>query len=192
MIDATVWNGPLKREYRECDQWRERALALIDEERPEIVFMASADMYEIVDEDGERIQDGSEAEPIWRESLSRYLAEVKARAPRVVVLADTPRVGYDPAECLATSPGIEDCTALRTDMVDLAYAEVETAAAADAGTDLISATDWLCFEEDCPIVRGDYLVYRDRHHLTATFAAVLSERLGVALDAVMGDADARE
>ena len=42
-----------------------------------------------------------------------------ARAP-VVVLADTPRVGYDPAECLATSADIEDCDIDRARMVDAA------------------------------------------------------------------------
>jgi len=37
-------------------------------------------------------------------------------------------------------------------------------------------------------VRGPFLVYRDSHHLTATFAAQLAGELGAALDAVTGDA----
>ena len=72
-------------------------------------------------------------------------------------------------------------------MVDEAYGELEAAAAAAAGAGLVSATDWICFETDCPLVRGAMLVYRDSHHLTATFADRLSERLGVAIDAVTGD-----
>ncbi len=184
MVDATGWNGPLKRGYRECDEWRARVLELIEEERPELVFVSSANMYDIVDEGGRRLEDG--AEEVWADALTSYLGSLAERAP-VIVLADTPRVGYDPAECLASSAGIEDCDIDRERMMDAAYAELEATAVAAAGADLVSATDWLCFEEDCPLVRGSMLVYRDRHHLTATFAARLSERLGAAIDAVVGD-----
>jgi hypothetical protein len=107
---------------------------------------------------------------------------VADRTPEVVVLADTPRVGYEPAECLATSAGIEECDASTERMVDPAYIELEAAAAQEVGVDEISSTEWLCGEDDCPLVMGDYLVYRDRHHLTATFAATLAGRLAAALD----------
>jgi peptidoglycan/LPS O-acetylase OafA/YrhL len=190
MIEATVWNYPLKRAYRECDQWRERALALIEEEAAQLVLLASADMYDLVDEQGGLIKDGpggGEAEAAaWDTALAAYLSRVSERAPRVVLLADTPRVGYDPAECLATGPGIEACDASSERMVDGHYREREAAAARVAGVDLVSATDWLCSREDCPLVRGSYLVYRDHHHLTATFAAQLASELGAALDAVTG------
>jgi hypothetical protein len=108
------------------------------------------------------------------------------RAPHVVVLADTPRLDYDPAECLATSAGIEDCDIDRMAMVDDAYARREAAAAQEAGAASVSPTDWLCFTDDCPIVRGTYLVYRDRHHLSATFAARLAARLGAGIDSAIG------
>jgi len=191
MVDATVWNYPLKREYRECDEWRERALELIDEDGTELVFIASADMYDLVDERGDKLE-GDAARTAWREGLESYLADVAEVAPRVVVLADTPRLGYDPAECLATSSGIEDCDVRSERMIDPLYQVLEAGAAEAAGVDLISATEWLCADHDCPIVRGDLLVYRDRHHLTATFAARLSARLGSALDALTGDEHARD
>jgi peptidoglycan/LPS O-acetylase OafA/YrhL len=186
MVDATVWNGPLKRGYRECDSWREEALALIAAEAPELVLVSSASTYELMDGEGGRLEDGTEAEATWDEALSGYLRRMGESAP-VIVIADTPRVGYDPAECLATSDGIEECEASREQMVDAAYAAREADAAAEAGAGLISATNWICFEADCPLVRGSMLVYRDGHHLTATFAARLAERLGAAIDSVAGD-----
>jgi hypothetical protein len=160
------------------------ALELIEREDPEIVFVASADMYELVDESGAVMTD--DYTEVWAEGLRGYLERMTDVAGRVIVLADTPRLDYDPAECLATNAGIEGCEVEREHMVDAAYQELEAVAAAQAGAGLISATDWLCFEEDCPLVRGPYLVYRDRHHLTATFAARLSARLGAAIDAVIG------
>jgi hypothetical protein len=106
----------------------------------------------------------------------------------VILAADTPRLGYDPAECLATSAGIEDCDVERARMEDVDYAALERAAAAAAGAGFVSAADWICEEADCPLVRGSILVYRDSHHLTATYAARLAERLGAALDTVIADA----
>jgi peptidoglycan/LPS O-acetylase OafA/YrhL len=181
LVDATVWNQPLKRAYRECDAWRERTLDLVADEQPLLVLLASADMYDLVDPQGAIMQAGEEA---WDAGLARYLARMAERAPRVVVLADTPRVGYDPAECLATSPGIEACDASRERMVDETYRQREALAVEQAGVTAVSATDWLCTADDCPLVRGSNLVYRDSHHLSATFAARLSGLLGAAIDQV--------
>jgi peptidoglycan/LPS O-acetylase OafA/YrhL len=196
MIEATVWNGPLKRAYRECDEWRARALQIIADEDPDLVLVASADMYDIVDAQGGLLKDGdggAAAEAAsWDAGLAGYLGDLAERSPGVVVLADTPRVGYDPAECLATNPAVEACDASRERMVDDGYAAREAAAAAAAGVPVITTADWLCTQDSCPLVRGGYLVYRDAHHLTASFAARLAQRLGSALDAVVGDGRARD
>ena len=153
LVDATVWNGSLKRAYRECDAWRERALRLIDEEQPALVLVASADMYDILDEQGRPLKDGAggpeSAAAAWDAGLASFLARATDRAP-VVVLADTPRLGYDPAECLATHADLEDCDASRERMVDDEYSAREAAAAASAGAAVVSATDWLCDETGLP------------------------------------------
>jgi hypothetical protein len=180
LVDATVWNQPLKRAYRECDAWRERALELVDAEQPALVFLASADMYDLVDAEGHLLEAG-QAEA-WDAALESYLARMAERAPQVIVLSDTPRPGYDPADCLARSAGIEGCDASREKLVDEDYRLREAAVVRRAGVDSISATDWLCTTEDCPLVRGTSLVFRDSHHLTATFAARLAGLLGPAID----------
>jgi peptidoglycan/LPS O-acetylase OafA/YrhL len=182
LVDATVWNQPLKRAYRECDAWRERILEIVAEEEPELVLVASADMYDVLDPEGSPL--GSDQAPAWDAGLQTYLGRLVDQAPAVVVLADTPRPGYDPAGCLAEASGIEDCEAARERMVDDGYRAREAAAAREAGADLVDATDWLCTSTACPLVRGSTLVFRDSHHLTATFSAGLSARLGAAIDAV--------
>jgi hypothetical protein len=101
-------------------------------------------------------------------------------------MADTPRHAKDPLECLASHRQIEDCPQSRADMVDAGYTQLESDVAAGAGAGFISANDWLCNETVCPLVMGNYLVYRDEHHVTATFAGLLADRLGWALDSVAG------
>ena len=137
MVDATVWNGPLKRAYRECDAWRERALRLIDEEQPELVLIASADMYDVLDEQDRPLKDGAggsaAAAAAWDAGLASYLGRAAEHASRVVVLADTPRVGYDPAECLATKAAVEDCDVSRERMVDEGYADPGSGSSSSGG-----------------------------------------------------------
>jgi hypothetical protein len=174
MVDVPLWNASLKREYRECDEWRQRVLERLDEEAPAFTFVAAADMYEIADETGRRPA-GDTLE--WREGMERMLEAAGRSSGRVVLLADTPRVGYDPLECLATQPDIEGCAVPAALMVDRAYAAVEADAATDASAELVPVAEWICPGAACPLVRGSTLVYRDSHHLTATFATLLAGEL---------------
>ncbi len=57
MVDGTVWNSVLKRGYRECDEWREKALELIEAEAPALVLVAADSRYQLVDEDGNRLEE---------------------------------------------------------------------------------------------------------------------------------------
>ena len=43
-------------------------------------------------------------------------------------------------------------------------------ATAATGTPLIDLDDYIC-DDECPAIIGNVLVYRDSHHLTASFAA---------------------
>ena len=45
------------------------------------------------------------------------------------------------------------------------------------GAVFVDPTPWLCPTDPCPVVIGRFLVYRDRHHMTATFARALGSRL---------------
>jgi hypothetical protein len=141
-------------------------------------------MYDLVDGEGRVMAEGEEA--AWDAGLASYLARVAERAERVVVLADTPRVGYDPAQCLAAETTVETCDSTAERMIDEDYRAREAEAARKAQVGLVSTTEWLCPDDDCPLVRGPFLVYRDSHHLTATFAAQLAGELGAALDTMTG------
>ena len=46
-VPVTVWNAPLNRPYRECNQWRQNSLQRIEDEQPAYVFVAAARDYEV-------------------------------------------------------------------------------------------------------------------------------------------------
>jgi hypothetical protein len=183
MVDVTVWNSALKREYRECDDWREAVLDRLRGEHVTIAFVANADMYEVVDEEGHRAPDDQRER--WEAGLASSLARIGQEVGRLVVIGDTPRLGYDPLECLATHADLAGCDTASSGKLDPAYAAVESDVAAAAGAQRIAVDGWICPDGSCPLVRGSMLVFRDDHHLTATFAAVLADRIGAALDGTM-------
>jgi hypothetical protein len=57
----------------------------------------------------------------------------------------------------------------------------ELAATAAAGARLVDLSDWFCDASACPPVSGNVLVYRDSHHVTATFARAMADVLGAEL-----------
>jgi len=45
----------------------------------------------------------------------------------------------------------------------------------------VDPTAWLCPSDPCPVVIGRFLVYRDEHHMTVTFAESLAPYIDRAL-----------
>jgi peptidoglycan/LPS O-acetylase OafA/YrhL len=179
-VPLTVWNAPLNRSYRECDQWRRNALQRIEAEHPAYLFVASARDYQVVDDQGNP-QPFDASLPQWSDALEHVLTRLHAAAERTVMFAETPRFDTDPVECLARHARVDACTDPASQHIDADYSQLESTAASAASVDLISANDWLCPDGVCPLVMGRYLIYRDTTHVTATFMEILAARLEWAL-----------
>ncbi len=172
-VDVPVWNGSKKREYRECDAWHKSALARIDAEQPAIVFVGADRQYDFID-GGTQTAVGDDPSA-WGASLARMIERVSQSAPHVVLLGETPHLGVVPDECLAShKDAVEKCQQLKADVVDSDYAALEDSVAASTGAQLISMTDLICPGTTCPLIFGTTPVYRDTHHLGATFSQSLS------------------
>jgi peptidoglycan/LPS O-acetylase OafA/YrhL len=178
--DATVWSGITKRAYAECDTWRQAALDRIAAEHPALVVVSNSRTYQVM-------VDGV-ATPIarvpeeWDAAQGRTLARLSPLAQHVVVIGDTPRSQADPPVCL--SANLDDASACAmpyAKVVDQAYTAREAAVAASAGVGWVDPTAWVCRTDPCPVVFGRFLVFRDQHHLTATYARALATRLDALL-----------
>jgi hypothetical protein len=178
--DATVWSGITKRAYAECDTWRQAALDRIAAEHPALVVVSNSRTYQVM-------VDGV-ATPIarvpeeWDAAQGRTLARLSPLAAHVVVIGDTPRSQADPPVCL--SANLDDASACAmpyAKVVDQAYTAREAAVAASAGVGWVDPTAWVCRTDPCPVVFGRFLVFRDQHHLTATYARALATRLDALL-----------
>jgi peptidoglycan/LPS O-acetylase OafA/YrhL len=180
-VDMPLWSPHLMREYTECPAWREKVLDSLKELQPDAVLIVSNRWFPVMaDRDNEPERQGA--------AMARLIERIDAP---VGIIVDTPRSEADAPACLARHPdAIERCTTSRTAAFGWRHLRRETEAARLSGADIIDLSEAACPVDPCPLVIGDVLVYRDNHHLTATFAASLAGPLERALQASAGLAPA--
>jgi hypothetical protein len=180
-VDIGQWNANLKRVYSECDAWRESALRRIEAERPALVLVTNSRSFSAVGADGALLE-GAERTAAWRAGISRTLGRLEPAADEVVVVADTPRSIVDVPVCLSEHPDETLACATPVDRaMSPAWLAEEQAAAERAGVGFVDPTRWVCPSGPCPAVIGNFMVFRDEHHLAPPFASALAGRLGDAL-----------
>jgi len=181
-LATSVWSEALHRTYDECAVWLDRAINQMAADPPDLIVVAGARHYALVDEGG-RYRFAQHQEQ-WHEALAATLARLRQITPAVVLLADTPRNDASPIDCLSLRATFEDCELVTDYAIDDQYLQVESRAAGQSGAAYISMNDQLCPGDLCPLAFGDYLVYRDSAHVTATFTRILSQTLGDRLTAI--------
>jgi len=164
------------RPYAACDRWRAAVLTELAADPPALLVVASYAW--------EELPDGHDAAAEWRSGLREIVSELPGT--RIVFLADTPRFDEEPIECLAENlDSALECAVPADDALGgpgtIAMAEVAT----ESHAELVDLNDYLCVALDgeriCPVIIGSHTVYRDRHHLTATYARELADPLAEAL-----------
>lgn len=124
--------------------------------------------------------------PEQRSSLAEMYSNTWLRAQqlgiRVVAVADNPGVPQSTIDCIARTDSfaLETCAFSRP-----TYLEEDPirAAAIESGAALIDLTDAYCTADDlCPAVEGGVIVYRDSHHITASFSRTLAPYLSSAIE----------
>jgi len=156
---------------RNCDEWRNEAFRIIEEEQPDLVVLANQS-YKGYD------RDAAEWESGLRASLERL-----APSTKVAILGETPWADEDVPDCLARNlDDVRPCEPPPDRARYRAIVEAEQRIAAEEGAGWIDAGSWLCTEDRCPAVVGNLLVYRDQDHLGTPFVLSRVDLLQQALD----------
>ncbi|WP_434316702.1 acyltransferase family protein [Leifsonia sp. P73] len=102
---------------------------------------------------------------------------------KVVAVADTPYEPQDVPDCVAAHP--EDrsnaCAGPRSTALDGRPQPLLDAAKSVPGVMVIDLSPYLCTPAECPVVIGGVIVYKDRQHLTQTYARSLAPFIESAL-----------
>jgi hypothetical protein len=165
------------RQYRRdrgvaCRAWRQDAYRWLNANPVDLLLITHADTYKLVDSRGRGLKP-SRKPAAWRSGMMATIAGLPDPS-KVMVLADVPHNPGDPIKCLKSH--ISDISACVNRREPLSRRPVELAfraAAAAQGAQFGSLFDKICTYDPCPLVQGNILIWRDRHHLTTPFARQL-------------------
>jgi hypothetical protein len=105
----------------------------------------------------------------------------------VIVLKDTPRPGFDVPACLSRHPkSPAKCAFPKAGHIDLDAPLTAGDQAASPRVSVLDVNGLLCPSSTCPVVtKQGVVLYRDHHHLTASFSASLGPSLAPRLAAAL-------
>ncbi|WP_370246322.1 acyltransferase family protein [Jiangella sp. DSM 45060] len=163
--------------YTSCRDWNEALLdRLTGPDKPELVVTSGSNSYRVW-EDGRELGDDASADRL-ADGLRESWQAVRDAGVELVVLENTPWLDQDPAECVSAKPDrLTECAQPRADAVEKAGDEQRVAAGELGDVDVVDLNRAICPTDECPAVIGNVVVWRDDHHLTATYARSLASHL---------------
>jgi peptidoglycan/LPS O-acetylase OafA/YrhL len=171
-----------------CTSWNASVLAWL-KDHPEIseIFVSASSQNQFVTPSGQNPYD------VAQRGFQQAWEGLPSSVRRVVVLRDVPRPRPDVVECsqLAVQRGqdVAVCSRPRDEAVLRdPQARAAQRSAADSGpgpvVSMIDLNDFFCTATTCSPGVGGAFVYRDSHHMTATFSRTLTPYLLAAVKAL--------
>ncbi|MCZ4078759.1 acyltransferase family protein [Rhodococcus sp. H36-A4] len=156
-------------EYPGCLDWTDSVLGEIERNKPDYVFTNSTRPHP--DDHGD----------VTPDSYVQVWAQLADHGVPVLGVRDNPwldrdGVAYRAADCLAEGGTSTSCGVPRQN----AFSPLDPALAASfryPGVHLLDLSNALCDGPVCRVIQGNVLVYRDEHHLTATYVRTLTTEL---------------
>jgi peptidoglycan/LPS O-acetylase OafA/YrhL len=180
MLDLPITNPFLRREYTECDKWRDLVMARLRGEHPGLIVLSLWRKY------GARYDFPSGVtsyDPAWLGALTRLVRQLGDTGAKVLVLGPPP----DPHEVVPTclSGHLDDATACaqpRSTAMNEPGMAAEAAATKSGGGQYADLTELFCTPERCPVIVGNTIVFHDANHLTFEYARLLAPVMGALAD----------
>jgi len=183
--EVAVENVLSGQRYSQCDAWRERSLRRIESSpRPATVVIGGSTAYTAFGRNGEPLHDAANAAAL-EAGYARTLTRIREAGLSIALIRDLPAAPFDVPSCVSEHPRhLRECAFERSPRSNREF-DVR-AAAAEPDVALLDLTPEVCPHDVCRAVIGNALVYRDRSHLTATFARTLSPWLELELLELIG------
>jgi hypothetical protein len=172
--DFPIYSGTLKREYNECDAYREFALERIEMIKPDLVIISSAfkDIQRSVD--GKATKDG--VDTAWAEGLTAVIQRLQPVSGRIVVLGDMAYPEEPGIDCMtAHADDVSACNTPVNEAVYAAHNAMEEQVTTRNGAEYVSVLPWLCTETVCPALVNNLPTHRDAYHIGENYVLWLSE-----------------
>ncbi|MDW6024697.1 acyltransferase family protein [Mesorhizobium sp. BAC0120] len=174
-------DNKLKREYTECNDWRERALKEIIAMRPQMVILSQISINHLDEEVGSPSEiPARRAE--WARGVKSTVQELSDAGIHVVYLRDVPTHTSFLDKCVARAlwqnrnPSV--CDTPRSIAIDEEDAVTEKAIVSSIrNARFVDMTGFFCSDTLCHAMIDGKLTIRDRHHIATPYAEILASPL---------------
>jgi hypothetical protein len=163
----------------ECKNWEDAAINWVNQQNPAVVLVSSGP-----DLNDEWKLNGKTLTPAeLTTGYAAALQELAAPGRKVFVIGEVPALKEDAPRCLAANESSAlKCATAASEAISADENKAGVDAAQQAGAGYVNLTPWLCTEDLCPAIIGNYLAYRDQRHLTTAFTEALSPVLEQAIN----------
>jgi len=152
---VTLMDG--SKPYQACIEWRENVLVEIRKLKPFLVVTSQSNY-------------GSIPRDTMIQGLRSVWGELNQLGVGILAIRNTPYVLFDPGDCLGANPA--RCASPRK--AGLQEDVFAKAAVSMDGVRTVDMNDMICTSDLCPAIVGNIIVWRDNHHMTATYALALA------------------
>lgn len=170
-------------ERKSCAIWNSKVNDLLVELEPDVVIFASSIGASYMLGRSDRNVDKVAAR--MAQSWKRFDGP---RPTKLIAIRETPRMKEDPPTCLMREKATPHACDTARWMAISKESIIITAAAESRSVHVIDMNDAICEAETCPTSMGGVYVWRDKHHLTASFAKSLSDELATKISPIIEDA----
>ncbi|MGJ8685857.1 MAG: SGNH hydrolase domain-containing protein, partial [Spongiibacteraceae bacterium] len=162
-VDEDIFYRRIGKIYDVCREWREAVLALLVENKPDVIVVGSAASY-----------DFNAAQ--WVEGSARVFERLSAVAKLVIVIPGTPSLGFDGPGCIARHTKsseldgrpMEACTSIAPPPTVTEY--LSQVADRFPNVHVVDLNDLVCPKGLCRAVNpSGVVVFRDSQHLSDSF-----------------------
>ena len=167
------------RDFTECQEWGRAALDWLLSEEPDLVIISHSQRQSVP---GLTVEASHE---LIAEGVTAYVDELESAGIRVAAIQQTPWQEEDVPTCMAR-PGASVAECSSSEEVATTSSSLQVAAEHDPYLRSIDLQRYFCFDDRCPVAIGGVLVYRDKHHLTATYARTMAPMLAQEINELTG------
>lgn len=182
-VDFVIGEQNLR--YDSCYEWNDLLMEeLTGPTKPDVLVTSMSYKWAAMDESGDRLPT-EQAQVLLADGLTITWNKITEAGVPVLVIRDTPRPSFDVPECVVSNRAdLIECSFDREASLQAATAQIEAADRTEVT--LVDLADRICSTDLCPAVTENLLVWRDRHHLTATYARYIAPSLGLELAPLLG------
>ena len=161
-----------------CQQWREAMMArLTGPDHPDLVILSSGSFYHrgMYDRATGQTLPPDEGERLWKKGVRRNIDRLLSSGVQVAVIRDTPVAdkNYRIACLLRNS----SCAVPRDAATAEHFLDGNIATEFGGRVRVLDFTDDICDADACPVKRNGVVVYRDRTHITRSFALTFTPQM---------------